>query len=206
MAGGRDLLTVKAIEAAVSAAVETKRLVELSDGGGLVLRCPPSGVAKWTYAYRSRSAGGMRRVTLGTFGKEPPALSLKAARAARGREEARNAQGGDPRAHRDRERAEQAKADVSFGALCELYVEHVKARGKLSWKTDEGYLNRPKAKFGKRAASSITKRELLDLLEDIARASKSSANRTQSTLRTLWGWAAERDYVPMTQRTVSTPI
>ena len=60
-----------------------------------------------------------------------------------------------------------------------------------------GYLNRPKAKFGKRAVSSITKRELLDLLEDIARTSKSSANRTQSTLRTMWGWAAERDYVPM---------
>jgi integrase len=59
------------------------------------------------------------------------------------------------------------------------------------------YLNRPKAKFGKRAVSSVTKRELLDLLEDIARASKSSANRTQSTLRTMWGWAAERDYVPM---------
>jgi site-specific recombinase XerD len=58
-------------------------------------------------------------------------------------------------------------------------------------------LNRPKAKFGKRAVSSITKRELLDLLEEIARASKSSANRTQSTLRTMWGWAAERDYVPM---------
>jgi integrase len=197
MAGGRDLLTVKAIEAAISSAVKLGERSELSDGGGLVLRCPPSGVAKWTYAYRSRSLGGMRRVTLGTFGREPPALSLAAARAARNEEEARNAGGGDPRAHRDRERVEQAKADVAFATLCELYVEHVKARGKLSWKTDEGYLNRPKAKFGKRAASSITKRELMDHLEDIARTSKSSANRTQSTLRTLWGWAAERDYVPM---------
>jgi hypothetical protein len=28
------------------------------------LGCPPSGVARWTYAYRSRSVGGMRRVTL----------------------------------------------------------------------------------------------------------------------------------------------
>jgi integrase len=37
----------------------------------------------------------------------------------------------------------------------------------------------------------------MDHLEDIARTSKSSANRTQSTLRTLWGWAAERDYLPM---------
>jgi integrase len=197
MAGGRDLLTVKAIEAAISSAVKSGERSELSDGGGLVLRCPPSGVAKWTYAYRSRSLGGMRRVTLGTFGRETPALTLAAARAARNEEEARNADGGDPHAHRDRERVEQAKGDLAFSKLCELYIEHAKARGKLSWKTDEGYLNRPKAKFGKRAASSITKRELMDHLEDIARVSKSSANRTQSTLRTLWGWAAERDYVPM---------
>jgi integrase len=197
MANGRDLLTVKAIESAISAAVKSGERSELSDGGGLVLRCPPSGVAKWTYAYRSRSLGGMRRVTLGTFGREPPALTLAAARAARDGEETRNAEGGDPHAHRDQKQVEQAKADVAFAALCELYVEHVEGRGKLSWKTDEGYLNRPKAKFGKRAASSITKRELIDLLEEIARVSKSSANRTQSTLRTLWGWAAERDYVPM---------
>lgn len=197
MAGGRNILGVKQIEAAISAAVKSGERSELSDGGGLVLRCPPSGVAKWTYAYRSRSAGGMRRVTLGTFGREPPALTLAAARAARDGEETRNAEGGDPHAHRDQKQVEQAKADVLFAALCELYVEHVKARGKLSWKTDEGYLKRSKAKFGKRAASSITKRELMDHLEDIARVSKSSANRTQSTLRTLWGWAAERDYVPM---------
>ncbi len=197
MAGGRNILGVKQIEAAISAAVKSGERSELSDGGGLVLRCPPSGVAKWTYAYRSRSAGGMRRVTLGTFGREPPALTLAAARAARDGEETRNAEGGDPHAHRGQKQVEQAKADMTFAALCDLYVEHVKARGKLSWKTDEGYLNRPKAKFGKRAASSVTKRELMDHLEDIARVSKSSANRTQSTLRTLWGWAAERDYVPM---------
>jgi integrase len=213
----RDLLAVKTIEAAISAAVKSGERSELNDGGGLVLRCPPSGVAKWTYAYRSRSAGGMRRVTLGTFGKKPPFLTLEAARAARDEAKRRNDDDGiDPHAHRDRERAAQAQADITFGALCELYVEHVKARGKLSWQTDYGYLIggplpgkkqrkskskkevvRPKAKFGKRAVSSITKRELMDYLEEVAHTSKSSANRTQSTLRTMWGWAAERDYIPM---------
>src|ERR1700737_3722431 len=131
MARERNILGVKQIEAAISAAVKSGEGSELSDGGGLVLRCPPSGVAKWTYAYRSRSGGGMRRVTLGTFGRKPPALPLAAARAAR--------------------KEEEAKPDTAFRKGCELYVEHVKARGKLSWKTDEGYLNRPKAKFGKRA-------------------------------------------------------
>jgi integrase len=44
---------------------------------------------------------------------------------------------------------------------------------------------------------SITKRELMDFFEGIARTSKSSANRTQSTVRTMWGWAAERDHIPV---------
>jgi hypothetical protein len=51
----------------------------------------------------------------------------------------------------------------------------VKASGKLSWKNDKGYLKRPKTKFGKRPAISITKRELIDFFETIARTSKSSA-------------------------------
>ena len=86
---------------------------------------------------------------------------------------------------------------MSLDQLCEKYLAHTKARGKISWQTDQGYLNRPRAKLGKRSAASITKRELLDLCELIAVTSKTSANRTQSTLRTLWGWAAERDFVPM---------
>jgi integrase len=139
----------------------------------------------------------MRRVTLGAYGDKSPALSLKAAREARDREEARNAKGEDPHVAQARERAAHAQTALTFGTLCERYVEHVKARGKLSWKTDEGYLKRPKGKFGKRAVGSITKRELMDFLEALALTSKSSANRTQSTLRTMWGWAAERDYVPM---------
>jgi hypothetical protein len=161
MANTRNRLGVKAIESAISKAVKSGELSELKDGGGLVLRCPPSGVAKWTYAYRARGGGGMRRVTLGTYGDELPALTLTAARVLRNEHETRNANGVDPHAHRDRERAGQAKANVSVATLCELYVEHVKERGKLSWKTDEGYLNRPKAKLGNRAASSIAKRELL---------------------------------------------
>src|SRR6266851_3664790 len=116
MANTRNRLGVKAIESAISKAVKSRELSELKDGGGLVLRCPPSGVAKWTYAYRARG-GGMRRVTLGTYGDGPPALTLTAARVRRNEHETRNADGVDPHAHRDRERAEQAKANVSFATL-----------------------------------------------------------------------------------------
>jgi integrase len=37
----------------------------------------------------------------------------------------------------------------------------------------------------------------MDVLKAAARKSKTSANRMQSTLRSLWGWASDRDDVPM---------
>ena len=191
----KELLSVRTVEAAIAKAASTATRIELSDGGGLVLRCPPSGTARWTYAYRSKATGGMRRVTLGTYGDAPPALSLRAARDARKVEEARNLKGEDPHVAQARERAEHSQAAMTFSTVCERYVEYAKANGKLSWKTDEGYLKRPKAKFGKHTMASITKREILDFLQTIAQTSKSSANRTQSTMRTVWGWATERDLI-----------
>jgi hypothetical protein len=74
----------------------------------------------------------MRRITLGEY----PALGLSAAREAADKRRAQRNDGVDPRAQRDRERAEHAQADVTFGELCDLYIEHVMERGKLSWQTD----------------------------------------------------------------------
>jgi len=51
----------------------------------------------------------------------------------------------DPRAVQDAERSTQTRAVLTFGELCDLYIAHVKASGKISWKTDEGYLKRPKS-------------------------------------------------------------
>jgi integrase len=166
---------------------------EVGDAGcrGLSIRCTPAGVKTWTFAYKLN--GRMRRVTLGEY----PALGLSEARTQADQRRAQRQAGKDPRAVQDAERAAQAQTTLTFAELCESYVAHVKAGGKISWKTDEGYLKRPKAKFGKRPAVSITKRELVDFFETIARTSKSSANRTQSTVRTMWGWAADRDHIPM---------
>jgi len=200
VARGRNKLAAKAVDKAIAEAKDTGKRIELSDGGGLVLRCPPTGVARWTFAYRSRAKGGMRRVTLGLYGAKAPALSLKLAREARDREEARNGQGEDPKAAQERQLVEHRKDVVTFGELCDQYVEHIKAIDprtgtprKSSWKNDEGYLKRPKAKFGKRAVGSLTRGEIREHLEEIAKASPSSANRTQSVIRTMWGYANDRE-------------
>jgi integrase len=167
--------------------------IEIGDAScrGLSIRCTPAGIKTWTFAYKLN--GRMRRITLGEY----PDLGLGEAREQADERRRQRNGGNDPRAVQDAERAMQTRAVLTFGELCDLYIAHVKASGKISWKTDEGYLKRPKAKFGKRPAVSITKRELMDFFEEIARTSKCSANRTQSTVRTMWGWAAERDHIPM---------
>jgi len=200
MTRGRNKLAAKLADKAIAEAKRTGKRIELADGGGLVLRCLPTGKAKWTFAYRSRAKGSMRRVTLGLYGDKPPALTLKLAREARDREEARNSQGEDPKVAQERELVEQRKGVLTFGELCDQYLDHVKAIDprtgrprKSSWKTDEGYLNRPRAKFGKRAVGSITRGEIREFLEGIAKTSPSSANRTQSTIRTMWGYANDKE-------------
>jgi integrase len=167
--------------------------IEVGDAScrGLSIRCTVAGVKTWTFAYKLN--GRMRRITLGEY----PALELSEARRQADGRRAQRSEGNDPRALQDAERAAKAQTTLTFGELCERYIKHVKASGKLSWKTDEGYLKRPKAKFGGRPVMSITKRELMDFFELLARKSKSSANRTQSTVRTMWGWAADRDHIPM---------
>jgi hypothetical protein len=86
-----------------------------------------------------------------------------------------------PHAVQEAERADLARVALTFGQLSDNYLKHIKANGKLSWKADERYLKRLKAKFGKRAAALIAKREFMDFLEAAAKKSKTSANRMQST-------------------------
>jgi integrase len=162
-----------------------------TDCRGLSVRVAPTAVVTWTYAYKH--AGRMRRITLGEY----PAIGLGEARETADEMRKQRRAGTDPSAQRDRERAAQASADIAFDALCELYIEHTRARGKQSWKADEGLLKRPKAAFGKRAASAVTKPELIELLVGVARTSKTSANRMQTVLHTMLKWAAERGSVPV---------
>jgi integrase len=166
---------------------------EIGDAGcrGLSIRCTTAGVKTWSYAYKLN--GRMRRITLGEY----PAMGLGGARAEADERRKQRSLGKDPRAAQEAERAELARTALTVEQLCDNYLVHLKAKGKLSWKADERYLKRLKAKFGARPAVSITKRELTSLLEAAAKKSKSSANRMQSTLRTMWGWAADHDDVPM---------
>lgn len=157
----------------------------------LVFRCAPTGRKTFTFDYFRD--GKHKRISLGTY----PNMGLDEARKAVAALVAKRDAGDDPRASQDRERAARVQAAMTFSAICDLYIENYAKIRKASWENDVGYLKRPRAKFRKRTAASITKAEIIGFLETVARTSKSSANRTQSVIRTMWGWAAEREYIPV---------
>ncbi|HEY4083692.1 MAG TPA: integrase arm-type DNA-binding domain-containing protein [Burkholderiaceae bacterium] len=112
---GTNLLSDRAIKAALKRAVEANEPLAVNDGGGLTLEAQASGVGWWRLRYRV--AGKVNRLSVGTY----PDTSLALAR--RKRDDARQmlAAGADP--------GEAKKAEKLAGATRE---EHAKlaAEGK----------------------------------------------------------------------------
>ena len=126
--------------------------------------------------------GKPERLTLG---------SLKALTLAEARQRARAligsvADGGNPQAIR-----RKAAGAMSFEALADRYLDEYAKPNKASWKNDEGYLKRARAAWTGRTAESITRADVVALLETIRATAPVSANRTRSVLVTLFGWALE---------------
>ncbi|GLR87992.1 tyrosine-type recombinase/integrase [Bradyrhizobium iriomotense] len=191
-------------DASVRALKATDGRAALGDGAckGLWIRCTTSGLKTWSYAYKQD--GQARRVTLGEY----PAMSLAKARIEVDELRSLKRGGKDPRAVQAAARLERSRVVLTVEQLADNYLAHLKAKGKISWRADERYMKRLKAhvssdpatgrrlQLGKRSAASITKRDLTEALAAAAAKSKVSANRMQSTLRTMWGWASDRDDVP----------
>lgn len=160
---------------------------------GFGVRVRPTGAKSFVIVYRAGSGRGapFRRFTIGAVGKIAPEAARTRAKVLLGGV----AQGQDPAAEKRVERSE--KRPTTFEELAELYVTLYAKTNKSSWKNDEGYLKRPRAKWGKLSASEITDDHIAELLDEIAETAPVSANRTQSVLHTLFRWAKEpgRKYV-----------
>lgn len=185
---GTDLLTDKAIRAALKRAAETGKAQVIPDGGGLRLDCQPSGAGWWRFRYRFAGKAGM--LSLGTYPDVP--LSLARQR----REEARAlvAAGTDPSAAR--------KADKAALAVRQT-VEALEAAGEplpgtfeavaRDWlvtvhqaKVSAGHAERTRIRFeqdafpwiGRRPISEIDAPELLTTLRRVtARGAIETAHR-----------------------------
>ncbi len=166
----------------------TGKRLELYDGGGgvpgLCLRITPGGVKSWSVFYRTN--GKLRRLTLGRF----PDLGLAAARA-RARTALEQADGGADPAERRRDRE-------TVAMVAEDYLErHVKRnRLRSALRIEQMLRGSILPVWGGRPIGSITRRDALDLVDDIAaRPAVYMANRVQSLARHVFAFALERGIV-----------
>ena len=153
---------------------------------GLCLRISANGVATWTFRYRPRNGGPQRRASLGTL----PAVGLAHAREQAARLRLDVAKGTDPQRERMAKRAAAANA-FTFDRLAQRYLDEYAKPRKASWRNDVAFLKRPRQAWGARDAATITRRDAIELLDEIKSTAPVSANRTHSVLVTLFNWAVE---------------
>ena len=182
-------LTTKAIE---NARTEAGRR-EIADGGcrGLYLVVQPSGVKSW--ATRYRHAGKSRKLTLGTF----PALSLAQARAKAGAALADVALGVDPGIEKQvAAKLEAHKGRDTFAVLTQTFLDR-HGRGLRS-NTIAQYryaLSLANEAWADKTVHEIKRRDVRELLNDIAEDTPVMANRTLGALHKFYKWLAHEDIV-----------
>ncbi|MDE2367530.1 MAG: integrase arm-type DNA-binding domain-containing protein [Burkholderiales bacterium] len=183
-----DILSDKAIKAAIKTAADTAKARKLSDGGGLVLEARPTGVGWWRLRYWIDSKEGM--LSLGTY----PETGLRDAREKRDAARKLIAAGGDPSAARkaeksDRAQQREAQALADAGMPGPGTFEHV-AREWLTTvhevKVSAGHAERTRIRLeqdafpwiGRRPIGEIEAPELLQCLRRVeARGAIETAHR-----------------------------
>ncbi|RXG97349.1 tyrosine-type recombinase/integrase [Bradyrhizobium zhanjiangense] len=154
---------------------------------GFGVRVRPTGAKSFVIVYRAGTGrtAPVRRYTVAAVGKLAPEAARTQAKILLGN----IANGADPAAEK---RANRPKRDrLTFDELAQLYLDQYAKVRKSSWKNDEGYLKKPRAKWKRRIASEITDDDVAELLEEIGATAPVGANRTQSILHTLFSWAKE---------------
>lgn len=155
---------------------------------GLILRVSgESGAKTWTVRYRLN--GRRRRQKLGIY----PSLSLAEARAA-AREVQRQADAGEDPA---KERADRRDGRRSFKRLAEEVLEARSMRTRETTQRERARLlyKELMPKWGHREAAGITRREVVRLVEDIAkRGAPIVANRTLSLVRLIFNDGLRRGF------------
>lgn len=165
---------------------------------GFGLRLTSTGQRTWQIMYRVE--GKRRRLSLGAW----PALPLKIARQAADQAFKEIAGGGDPA----RQRTAVTGGPVTVEYMCRSYLERHARRNKKSWVQDEGMIRREIIPaWGKRAASGIARRDVIELVEGVAaRGHPVQANRLLALLRKMFAWGCEVDLVDANPgRGVSAP-
>lgn len=155
---------------------------------GFALRITARGSKSWVLFYRVH--GRQRRMTIGSY----PMFDLSEAR-----EEARKAlqlveKGQDPAAIREEQRRKRPDTVI---AVAENFIQrHAKPNNRTWREVERMFEIHVLPTWGKRDIGSITRRDVIDLLDQVAdRTSSVRANRVLANVRKLFAWAAERDII-----------
>jgi integrase len=172
-----------------------KRL-EIPDGivAGLYLVVQPSGAKSW--ALRYRQAGKPVKLTLGRW----PVMELQDARIAAGEAIDKAERGGNPAAEKKATKAARMQAELEgrdkvatlLDQFDKRHLAKLKSRTSANWYIDR-FVREP---WGDRDIHTITKRDILDLLDGIVDSGRgTTANRVLAHLRKFLNWCVDRDII-----------
>jgi integrase len=150
----------------------------------------PSGTKSWAVRYRHN--GTTRKFTLGSH----PAIDLKAARALAGKALRAAAEGRDP--GQEKAQAHAARADTIDRAVAQFIERHCKRknRPRTAQETERLLRLHVMPRWRGRAVSSITRRDVLDVLDRVVDAGAPiAANRVLAATRKLFNWLLARDLI-----------
>jgi integrase len=159
----------------------------------LALRVTDTGHKSWSLFYRA--AGRQRRYTIGNYPAFDPAAARKAASAALHRVEA----GGDPAEEKRQRRLGPKPAADDFASVAREYLERqVKKNTAASTYKETARIIETDVipEWGRRPIGTIVRRDVTALVDKKAAAgAEVQANRILARLRTLFGWAVEKDRI-----------
>ena len=156
---------------------------------GFGLRVAATGHKAWILFYRFE--GKQRRYTIGTLAKHPKVDDVRD----NARELLRAVERGiDPAATIA---VPATRVPDTVKMLVTQFIERYAKPKNKSWKTTESILQRHiVARWGAREAVSISRRDVLELLDELVdRGNPIAANRVLAAIRKMFAWAIERDIV-----------
>lgn len=182
----------------------TDRRQEIPDDlcTGLYLVVQPTGKKSWQVRYRH--GGVHRRMTLAGF----PTLSLADARVRARDVMAQASEGRDPSeevkaAKAPKPEDDRDKVRVLMGQYYKRHLKSLKSGDVVQRELDRFVVKA----WGERDIHSITRRDVIDLLDGIADSGRVvTANRVRAYLSKFLNWAVERDILPLSPATGVKPV
>ncbi len=197
-------LTPKTIEAAKP---DPERRYEIPDPAlsGLYLVVQSTGVKSW--ALRYRFGGKPAKLTVGRW----PLMGLAEARAAASEALDKIERGKNPAIEKKATKAAKLEAQLSdrdkiktlIGQYAKRHLASLKSGDVVRRELDRFVV----AAWGERDIHDITKRDVIDLLDEIADSGRVvTANRIRAYLNKFLNWTVERDILPMSPATGVKPV